>query len=221
MTFEKIKELLTVELHDRIEKSSDKIKDEESLNHFVRWSLNKQDTYKGDFETQKQKALNLYAKRLTKEYNKTLAFINSVAEVGEFNSLTVTIEWKKSRMWGSNPRAYTNYGFIGESVGGCGYDKLSTAHAQALNSHLPLLKVLWLKEEERLKKLDKSEMSGEDKEKYLSRRAYIGYGSGYGILPKFEGGVGVESHRSIIKELGLNFNWVTNAPNTDVTIISK
>ena len=145
---------------------------------------------------------------LDKRINDELIFIKSVEESQDFNNLTVTIEWKKSHMWGANPRSYTNYGYESESIGGCGYDKLSTALSYALNSCLPLIKLLMLKEERRLK------------DSQQDRRAYIGYGSGYGIIPKFEGGVGVSSHQSICEGLGLLFNCVANTENTNVYTIT-
>jgi len=127
------------------------------------------------------------------------------------NPLIITIEWKKSKMWGFNPRAYTNYGFKSESIGGCGYCKLSTATAKALNSHLGILKRLFQAEERRLK----------EKPKIPERRDYIGYGSGHHALPKFEGGVGVSSHKDIIRGLDLKWENITSTDQTDVYRISQ
>lgn len=167
--------------------------------------------YKGDFETQKAKLLKFIEKKRLNEIEEELNFINSVEEADDFkNDLVITIEWKKSRMWGSNPKAYTNYGFESESIGGCGYCKTSTATAYALNSHKPILKLLYTMEEKRLNKKIKTD-----------RRDFIGYGSGYYALPKFEGGVGVSSHEMIIKNLGLNWKCVTDTTSTDVFLINK
>ena len=168
-------------------------------------------TYIGDFEKQKDKLLKFVRKRRNKEIDDKLIFIKSIEDADNFKGeLIITLEWKKSYMWGSNPRAYTNYGFNGESIGGCGYCKTSTATAQALNSHLPILKLLYKKEEERL-----------NKKPLKDRRDFIGYGSGYYSLPIFEGGVGVSSHEYIIKNLGLNMRCITNTSQTDVYLIKK
>lgn len=44
---------------------------------------------------------------------------------------TVTVEWKKSAMYGSNP-SIMHHGGKCCNVSGCGYDKLSTALAETL-----------------------------------------------------------------------------------------
>lgn len=167
--------------------------------------------YIGNFEKQKDKLLKFVRKRRNKEIDDKLSFIKTIEEAKDFSGeLIITLEWKKSYMWGSNPRAYTNYGFNGESIGGCGYCKTSTATAQALNNHLPILKLLYKKEEERL-----------NKKPFKDRRDFIGYGSGYSALPIFEGGVGVSSHEYIIKNLGLKMRCITNTSQTDVYLIKK
>ncbi len=44
----------------------------------------------------------------------------------------------------------------------------------------------------------------------------LGYGAGYGILPAFEGGVGFDCHRSIMKKLGFTCNHTANGKLFDV-----
>ena len=170
---------------------------------------NKGKSYKGDFETQRKKFLKFLKLDKSKYLNQNLEFIKSVEDAKAFSGeFIITLDWKPSRMWGMNPRAYTNYGFEGESVGGCGYDKTSTATAQALTSNLSILKLMYSKEEQRLRKRNE-----------VSRREYIGYGSGYTALPNFEGGVGVSSHEEIIKNLGLNMRCVSDTKHTNVYLI--
>jgi len=135
--------------------------------------------------------------------NKILEIENTPDFSGEF---IVTVEWKRSRMWGSNPKSYTNYGFKSSSIGGCGYDKLSTAVAQALNSNKSLLKLLYEKKNDNL-----HEKNGD----------LLGYGSGYGLLPNFEDGVGTGSHERILKNMGLEMRSITSTNNTDVFLIRK
>ena len=57
--------------------------------------------------------------------------------------IDIVVEWKKNRTWGANPRAEVRTGdfyFISSSIGGCGYDKESTATAQCFNKDLGLKK---------------------------------------------------------------------------------
>jgi len=205
MVFKNIRNAVLDEYKKRLTIQEEKIKTEEGLNYCVKWVLNKRISYKGSFEEQQKKCLIALQNKYNKECLKELDFIKSIEESDDLrNPLIITIEWKKSRMWGMNPKAYTNYGFEGESVGGCGYCKLSTATAQALNSNKAILKLLFKKEERRLK------------EGKAERRAYIGYGSGYYAIPRFEGGVGVSSHEHIINGLGLKWENVTDTSQTNV-----
>lgn len=119
----------------------------------------------------------------------------------KLENIEITIEWKKSSVWGYNPHAKIDYyifngshnefkTFTG-SASGCGYDKRSTATAEAFNKCDILKALLYKKENERLKKAPEK-----------ARYDYIGYGAGYGALPYFEGGVGFGSHETILKNLG-------------------
>ena len=119
----------------------------------------------------------------------------------KLKNIEITVEWKKSSVWGYNPHAKIDYyifngshneykSFTG-SASGCGYDKRSASTAEAFNKCDILIAMLYNKENERLKKAPEK-----------ARRDYIGYGSGYGALPYFEGGVGFDSHVTILKNLG-------------------
>jgi hypothetical protein len=63
-----------------------------------------------------------------------LEFSESLQPLSE---VIITVEWKKSKMWGSNPTAesyVSGLGFLTSgSIGGCGYDKQSTAVAAVMN----------------------------------------------------------------------------------------
>ena len=178
--------------------------------------------YKGDEKTQEKKLLRYIKRKAESREAEQLKRVEEVEQANDFGgTLTITVEWKRSYMWGMNPRAFTNYGFNGRSIGGCGYCKHSTATAEALNSHKPLMKLLYLKESKRLRELNKSRMTKEDQEKYLSRRSFVGYGAGYSIIPSFEGGVGVSSHESIVKGLGLEMRGITSTKHVDVHQVTK
>ena len=135
----------------------------------------------------------IFNKHITKVENAE-KMINSDLKI---NTILINIEWKKSRTWGKNPHAtvkvfYNNKQkeiFTG-SASGCGYDKRSAATAEAFNKCELLKALLYKAENERLKKQSKT-----------PRRDYIGYGSGYGSLPYFEGGVGFRSHEDILNNL--------------------
>lgn len=130
----------------------------------------------------------------------------------EIESLTITVEWKRSSMWGSNPTAEAYVNGIGHvssgSIGGCGYDKQSTAVANVLNQ-VPQFKKLMFELKNKLSNCKKS------------NRELFGYGSGYGILPNFEGGVGVSCYDRIFNAIGYEFKTVSSGKTFDVYRISK
>jgi hypothetical protein len=131
----------------------------------------------------------------------------------QVKSLTITVEWKKSQMWGNNPRAtlavtYANNAYEryeSESIGGCGYDKESTAIGQVLNQVTALLR----------------EMYAVKNEAKTNQRDCLGYGSGYGVLPYFEGGVGFSCHRDILEKLGFDYSHTSSGKRFDVYSFSR
>jgi hypothetical protein len=179
--------------------------------------------YAGTEEQQRVKLIKKIHNDHDKMLNEGMSRINAVVGARDKlpNPLIITVEWKKSRMWGSNPSATTNYGVSSSSIGGCGYDKHSTATAEVLNQCPEILKKLYLKEEERLQQLAISTLSDEDKEKYLSRRSFIGYGSGYGVIPSFSGGVGVGCHQRICEGLGFVWSNITSTNTVDVHMVGE
>lgn len=179
-------------------------------------------TYQGTEEQQKHKIKSWILKKSEERTKEELNQLKSILEcdLSDFpNPLIITLEWKKSYMWGLNPRSSTNYGFEGTSIGGCGYCKTSTATAEALNSYKPLMKMLYLRKEKELKKFLKDNPDKNNKNNF--NREVLGYGSGYSILPHFEGGVGVSSHQNIIEGLGLEWKNITFTDHTNVYMISK
>lgn len=189
-------------IKDRFNNSRDKAK--ENITEWQKWH-GKQ--YKKDALKMALKSIDLQE---TKEIKKLDDHLKAVSEAPDFGgSLILTVEWKKSYMWGMNPRVSTNYGFNGSSIGGCGYDKLSTATAEALNQDLRILKIMYRLKDKELqhRKPTYKEQNGEDtKEERGINQFLYGYGSGYSVLPRFEGGVGVSCHQHIIEKIGLK--WV-------------
>ena len=89
----------------------------------------------------------------------------------------------------------------GKYTGGWGYDKLSSAIAEVLNEYLPLKELLYNYKEKYL---------FENKLIQADNHEILGYGSGYGILPYFEGGVGVSSYYKIFNTIGLEFKQIND-----------
>lgn len=137
----------------------------------------------------KNKIIKDYEERLNKNL-KRIDTINSAKNNVE--SITINVNWVKNQTWGYNPHAtiYTNNGDITEGkASGCGYDKESAAIAEALNKNNDILKLLYIAKN---KKMTLKNTNSHD---------LLGYGSGYGVLPYFEGGVGVSSLLNIFRKL--------------------
>ena len=125
--------------------------------------------------------------------------------------LAIVIEWKKSAVWGHNPRATARAEFADETCatsvhrcGGCGYDKESTVIAEAFNTYLKYL----------LYRLTDEQIKG-------------GHGSGdsgpapYGICVydgrrHFSGGIGADCYYDIAKYIGGEFRRVGGSKTSDV-----
>lgn len=150
------------------------------------------------------------SKDLSKEIAKVETILNS--EVPEL--ITVSIEWKKNKTWGSNPSAtakasYKNgtcQYFESGSISGCGYDKESTAFANSVNQINGLLRSMY-------------EMKQNSEEE--NNHKLFGYGSGYGLLPYFEGGVGVSCYYGIFEKIGFKLEKTASGKTFDVWTISK
>lgn len=75
---------------------------------------------------------------------KELLEVNMQRHQKPVKSITITIEWRTSRTWGSNPHAEaqvefqdgTFYRKNGYTCSGCGYDKESTVIAEVFNDFL-------------------------------------------------------------------------------------
>lgn len=75
---------------------------------------------------------------------KRAAEIESMKNQRPVKSLTITVEWKRSRMYGHNPHATASVEFWdgttthqdGFTCSGCGYDKSSTVLAEVFNAFL-------------------------------------------------------------------------------------
>lgn len=174
---------------------------------------------KGYLISRKEKSIY---KSIEREVNK----IKTVFNAGTLIDVKISIEWKRSRMWGSNPSAecwysykdadgqYRNGYVVSGSIGGCGYDKGSTAVARCLNQINEVLKPLYAKKDKAIKGITTPHNN-------TIHRDIFGYGSGYGILPTIEGGVGVSCYPSIFAAIGYEFSTLASGKTFDVYKIVK
>ena len=146
----------------------------------------------------KTKMLKETKKQLDKEL-KELEKVENNHKI--FDNLYIQISSKKTNM-GYQFKATLSDSFEtieGRYTGGWGYDKLSSAISEVLNEYLPLKELLYNHKEKYL---------FENKLLQADNRKIFGYGSGYGILPYFEGGVGVSSYYKIFDSIGLEFKQI-------------
>lgn len=154
----------------------------------------------------REKAVNFAVKRMNKKKDadliKKLDKLLKVADAPELTNASIYVEYRKSFTWGYCPSVemYSNTGNSSGYASGCGYDKESAAVAEALNKNDSFLKVLYTLKENALvaggSDYSKTACTGVD------NRNIIGYGSGYSVLPYFEGGVGVNCYWDILKKAG-------------------
>jgi hypothetical protein len=162
------------------------------------------------------KIVSKYVRDHEKSLNKQLQRIETIAAAKDVESVTINLDWKKSRTWGNNAKAEIRVSysdntceyFESSRTSGCGYDKESTAISEALNQCNGVLKLLY-KQKNKLKNFKQSNSST------------IGYGAGYGILPQLEGGVGVSCMYKICESIGMQFESISHGRTFDVYQIKK
>lgn len=160
--------------------------------------------------------------RKTKEENRIareLLKIENEKNQKPVKSLTISIEWKKSRMWGNNPHASVavefwpspergneDGGFVrrdGYKASGCGYDKASTVVAEIFDDFLKYK--LWGKLPEEKKYWINQEKRAEP----------------YGVVIRddmryFSGGIGMSCFPAISEFIGGKFETVASGNSFDV-----
>lgn len=169
--------------------------------------------------TEEQKKQNREARKLGRRLAANRARIEAEKSQKPVRRLTITIEWRKSRTWGSNPRAEAAVEFRdgtftrrdGFTCSGCGYDKESTVVSDIFDAFLRYK--LW--------RLPKSKITG-------------GHGSGdtgpapYGIQ-HYEGedgyksrgfadGVGMSCYYRLCEYLGGKLEHVASCKSSDVWV---
>lgn len=145
-------------------------------------------------------ATNRVIKQFDKELNNKLNQLERIAAAPDLEYISISIEWKHNKTWGNNPHVIvrSNIGIYTGTASGCGYDKESTAIAQAFNQCDSILKEIYILKEKGLKAglndYSSTACTG------VNNSNICGYGAGYDVLPYFEGGVGVNSFWSILEK---------------------
>lgn len=153
----------------------------------------------------REKAVDIAYKRaaadVEKWREKQLSKLRTAASAPALSFLSVSVDWKRSRTRGNNPTATarTDDGIYEGHAFGYGYDKESAAVGEALNQSPAVLRVLYEAAEAALQEGRSFETLSSG---CVSWRDVLGYGSGYAILPYFEGGVGVSCFWSILQKCG-------------------
>ena len=170
---------------------------------------NKELTDKEIKEILKNKIIKEYEQKQKKAIKK----IDTIKEANEkVQTINISINWVRNSTWGYNPHATitTDYGEMTEGrASGCGYDKESAAIAEALNKNNDILKLLYIAKD---KKMTFKNNNNHD---------VLGYGSGYGVLPYFEGGVGSGSLMNIFRNLGYKITEYHTKSSDFYTITKK
>lgn len=118
-------------------------------------------------------------------------------------SISISVEFTRSRMWGSIPHATVTaeHRRTFGTASGCGYDKESAAIADAMNQHPAIMRILY----------DHAE-SGECFP--CSVRTFAG-------LPSFDGGCGVSCFRAVFEACGYEWRQVGNGKTFNVYAITR
>lgn len=172
----------------------------------------------------REKAVEIAVKRGTRNIMKwkerQIEKLHTAAAAPTLADVDISVEWKRNSTWGANPTAdvRTVDGWFTGHASGCGYDKESAAVAEALNQSAAVRKVLYTLAENALQ-------NGKSFSRFANGNVswgdVIGYGSGYAVLPYFEGGVGVSCFWSILKNAGYEIRHVSNGKMYDCYFVSR
>ena len=156
-------------------------------------------------------------KRLQKDakyINEQKSRLNAIFNAKEVKCITLSIDWKKSQMWGYNPLATAKVTYIdnisetfySDRVSGSGYDKESTAFANSMNQVNGILNKMIRIKNDNISK---------------DNRDLFGYGTQGDFIPTFAGGVGVSCYYRVLESIGYKLNHIANGQTFDVYTIEK
>lgn len=176
-------------------------------------------------EISREKIVELTAARMEKQKDKEtaerLAKLERVANAPDLHSVSISVEWKRNPTWGYNPTATVTvhagneWKQFGGTASGCGYDKRTAAVGAALNQSRAILKMLYTVKEKALATFTADQIAETRKHGTESNANFIHYGAGYGVLPYFEGGVGMSSFRGVFEACGFKCTACNETKTTD------
>ena len=176
-------------------------------------------------EISREKIVELTAARMEKQEDKhtaeRLAKLERVAAAPDLQSVSISVEWKRNPTWGYNPTATVTVHAGNEwkqytgTASGCGYDKRTAAVGAALNQSRAVLKMLYTAKEKALSEFTAEQIAQTRKHGVESNANFIHYGAGYGVLPYFEGGVGMNSFRGVFEACGFKCTADTGTKTSD------
>ena len=176
-----------------------------TINFYIT-DLRKQQLKDGKITLEKvqQIAIKKASKEIEKQTAKKMDQVKNIdATIENIEDINIIVQHKKTNLGYQYKAtlATEKTRIDGKYTGGWGYDKLSTALAEVLNQYQPLTKLMYNYIDDKM---------FEEGSLTINNHKVLGYGSGYGILPHFESGVGVESFYTIFDNLGLKLTQVTD-----------
>lgn len=169
------------------------------------------------------KTLCYYAKKkYIKYWEKATKGVLEALAVELPENIRIDVSWKKSQTWGSNPTAEVwagEYLGLSRSVGGCGYDKESTAIAEPFNKSKKMAKIAII-----AKFIDTKYENMSWKEKQEKGIFNYSYGVRFSIYHNngiyWEGGVGASSFMNCIKTAGYKMDAEFHPKHSDLYQLS-
>ena len=176
-----------------------------TINFYIT-DLRKQQLKDGKITLEKvqQIAIKKASKEIEKQTAKKIDQVKNIdSTIENIEDINIIVQTKKTNLGYQHKAtlATDTLRIDGKYTGGWGYDKLSTAIAEVLNQYNPLMKLMY--EYINNKMFEEGSLT-------INNHKVLGYGSGYGILPYFENGVGVSSFYKIFDNLGLKLTEVTD-----------
>lgn len=176
-----------------------------------------------------------YAKSIVSKVNKgyvagLIARLNRVmATENTVQRVLLGTEWTRGGAYGAQAQTTAHYymqdangttaykEITGNKTGGCGYDKYSTALADALNDCDELMRAVYIAVEKALQTADPNN------DRYGDGRHLLGYGLSYsvGYLPYFDGGVGAGCFWAVLSKVGFKLEANFETKTSNVVTLTK
>lgn len=160
-------------------------------------------------------------KKQKKEHLKDLQKIENEKNQFPVKEMTITIQWKNNRTWGSNPHCEASISFYNGKYEksknytccGSGYDKLSTVVADVFNDYLKYK--LWNKTIEQCKRADYSWKEKGGAPYGISAGTYKN-NEGEVEYHYFNGGIGIDCYFAIGEFIGGKFECLASGKTFNV-----